>query len=237
MNNPHQVWLKTGIILAVAAASSVITIAADSVVVIPIGNNDLKARVAALEAVLAGVSRNGNDITFSGVNVSIVNGSGTTSGPVNGLGNLIVGYNETRDIGGPDDRSGSHNIIVGSTHNYSSYGGFVAGHFNNITGPYASVSGGYGNTAGGSFASVSGGLSNDAAAMYASVAGGYNNTASGQSASIGGGLNNVAGGQEASVAGGEQNTAGGRAATVSGGLNRSVSGIDDWRAGIYFQDN
>jgi len=86
---------------------------------------DLQSQIDDLKALLNGVSRSDNDITFSGVNVHVVNGTGTTDGTVNGLGNLIVGYNETRGSG--DDRSGSHNIVVGSEHNYSSYGGLVAG--------------------------------------------------------------------------------------------------------------
>jgi hypothetical protein len=40
----------------------------------------LEARIAQLEALLLNVTRNGNDITFSGVNVQIVNGTGTTEG-------------------------------------------------------------------------------------------------------------------------------------------------------------
>ena len=42
-------------------------------------------------------------------------------GPVNGLGNVVIGYNELRGAG--DDRSGSHNLVFGSRNNYSSYGG------------------------------------------------------------------------------------------------------------------
>ena len=34
-----------------------------------------------------------------------------------GLGNLVIGYNEDS---GDDDRSGSHNLIVGGYHSYSS---------------------------------------------------------------------------------------------------------------------
>jgi hypothetical protein len=45
-------------------------------------------------------------IRFHGVNVQIMNGSGMTGGMVDGLGNLIVGYNELRLAG--NDRSGSH---------------------------------------------------------------------------------------------------------------------------------
>ena len=109
----------------------------------------LQGQIDALNALLSGVTRDENDnITFSGVNVHIVNGTGATDGTVNGLGNLIVGYNELRgDIG--DDRTGSHNVVVGTINSYSSAGGLVVGFSNTISGPYSSVSGGGANTASG----------------------------------------------------------------------------------------
>ena len=85
----------------------------------------LTSRVAALEAKLAHVSVSGNDITISGANLHVNNGTGSTDGSVNGLGNLVIGYNELRGAG--DDRSGSHNVVVGSRNNFSSYGGLVGG--------------------------------------------------------------------------------------------------------------
>ena len=113
----------------------------------------LETRIEALENLLANVTRVGNDITFSGANLHIVNGTGTTGGAVNGLGNLVVGYNELRGTG--DDRTGSHNMVVGKNHNYSSYGGLVAGLSNTISGGFASVGGGQYNEASGDCASVS----------------------------------------------------------------------------------
>ncbi|MCP4137533.1 MAG: hypothetical protein GY754_41585 [bacterium] len=111
--------------------------------------------------------------------MQIVSGAGFTngvnndwaSGTVNGLGNLIVGYNEIRvdDVGNPtndDDRSGSHNIIVGKWNNYSSSGGLVAGYQNTISGIYSSVSGGSRNTADGHLSSVSGGYERTATGTY-----------------------------------------------------------------------
>ena len=116
----------------------------------------LEARIAALEALLAGVTRAGDEITVSGANVHIVSGSGTTDGAVNGRGNLIVGYNELRGTG--DVRTGSHNIVVGKRHNFSSFGGLVVGLENSISGNYASVSGGWGNEASFDYSSVNGGF-------------------------------------------------------------------------------
>ncbi len=95
----------------------------------------LTSRVEALEAKLAHVSVSGNDIVVSGANLYVNNGTGSTSGPVNGLGNVVIGYNELRGAG--DDRSGSHNLVVGSRNNYSSYGGFVGGLQAGTTTPFS----------------------------------------------------------------------------------------------------
>ncbi len=148
---------------------------------------------------------------FTGVNVQVVNGTGSTDGTPYGLGNLIVGYNPARTGGfscsigsatNPTDcttaggvwavsyKRGSHNLVIGDRHNYSSYGGLVAGYSNTIKAAAASISGGSYNT-------VSG--------MLSSINGGSNNTASG-------GYSNI-----------------------SGGFQRSVSGQYDWRAGLLFE--
>ena len=106
----------------------------------------LAQRVAALEQKLQSVTVGENELVMTGVNLRIVNGLGTTS-TVNGLGNLIVGYNEERvfDNSGnptPNIRTGSHNVVVGTEHNFSRFGGIVVGTFNEISGDYSSVSGG-----------------------------------------------------------------------------------------------
>ena len=190
-------------------------------------------RVKELETLLEHFSRVGTDVYLTGANLHILSGSGATGGAVNGLGNLIVGYNESRGAG--DDRSGSHNIVVGPRHNYSSYGGLIAGFQNTISGTYAVVSGGNLNTASGNRASVSGGEFNTASGLLSSVSGGRTNTASGLASSVSGGRSNTASGFFASVSGGTQNLASGSRASVSGGLNRTASGIYDWRAGTLFQ--
>jgi hypothetical protein len=106
----------------------------------------------------------------------------------NGLGNLIVGYNEPRAFA-ENVRTGSHNVVVGSQHNFSRFGGLVVGNFNTISGDFASVSGGLGNTASGEFSSVSGGAGNMASGFAASVSGGQENTVSGEFSSVSGGEN------------------------------------------------
>src|SRR4030095_3429438 len=138
-------------------------------------------------------------LRISGVNVQIANGENAT-GLSHGLGNLIVGYQELRGEG--DERSGSHNIIVGQEHNYTSFGGLLAGHHNTTSSPWASVSGGGGNTASGLFASVSGGVANSATGQYSAVSGGIGNTATGTFSSVSGGNVNISSGEAASVSGG-----------------------------------
>lgn len=138
---------------------------------------DQEATVAQLVKLLADVSRTGADMVFKGINVHIVNGTGATDGPVNGRGNLIIGYNEPRGQDGPDIRVGSHNIVVGSKHNYASFGGLLVGAFHTVAAPYSSISGGYGNTAEGSYSTVAGGQLNKASGKYATVSGGMTRSA------------------------------------------------------------
>ena len=97
-------------------------------------------------------------VLISGANLQVVSGEGSTDAPVNGTGNIIIGYDE--DI--TADKSGSHNLVVGRGHAYSSFGGLVVGSGNSIIGAYSSVSGGEDNIASGIFSSVSGGAGNTA---------------------------------------------------------------------------
>jgi len=121
-----------------------------------------------------------NTIQFSGMNVQLVNGTKSTGSTPNGVGNLIIGYNELRDesnaqVKCPSDagterycnrRTGSHMLVIGESNNYTSHSGIVIGHFNETAGEYSSVSGsGY----------------NIASEKYSSVSAGNYNKASGQS--------------------------------------------------------
>ena len=189
----------------------------------------LEARIAALEALLADVTR-GNDpntgqvtLTFTNMNVQIVNGN-TTIGDTNGRGNLIIGYNALRGDG--DDRTGSHMLVIGDENNYTadSFGGMVVGLSNETAADYASVSGGTENTASGDRSSVSGGRFNIASFFTASVSGGYRNEASGADSSVSGGTFNEASGVVSSVSGGLHNTASNEQSSVSGGSNNTASG-------------
>jgi hypothetical protein len=219
------------------------------------GGKRLAQRVAALEDLLKHFSREGNDVFITGANLHIRNGLGSTTcedeqgesipNCPNGLGNVIVGYNEPRP-GGNDIRTGSHNVVVGIQHNFSRFGGLVVGSSSEISGDFAAVSGGVFNTASNFGASVSGGIFNIASGAESSVSGGRENMAKGrQDAILGGALNtttrfssvvsggadNTASGDFAAVSGGQFNTANGDRASVSGGQNITQDTEFGWAAG------
>lgn len=128
----------------------------------------------------------GTDVFFTGCNVHIVNGEESTD-DFNGLGNLIIGYNEASP---ENDRSGSHNLVIGRYHTYSNYGGLLAGESNVITGAHASITAGRYNYASGDGSSIAGGLANYASGAYSSISGGADNGTDGETSYIGGGHNN-----------------------------------------------
>ena len=170
----------------------------------------LEERVEELETLLADVTRedlDGRDtLRFSGMNLQVVNGTDTTAGDPNGLGNLLIGYDRERTLGTPN-RSGSHYLVVGDRHNYTRYGGIVAGFQNTATGNWASVLSGSLNTAEGNESVVVGGVLNTAEGVQSSVLSGSGNTTAGQvSAVVAGSLNN-ADGLGSVVVGGRDGTA------------------------------
>ncbi len=163
---------------------------------------ELEAQVEELSAILQFVyveteevhGLAGPHLIIEGANVHVRSGSGGTSDAcdyrdpdfpncesLTGLGNLIIGYNEKHGKGGRPDpeevRTGSHNLVVGVHHSYSSFGGFVAGRMNAVTGWNASVCGGAVNEASGPFSSVGGGVRNVASGDLASVSGGQDREA------------------------------------------------------------
>jgi hypothetical protein len=169
-------------------------------------------------------------IQVTGANLQIVSGSGKTNGPVNGAGNLIIGYDdvaecftETMFCGGKlPPQSGSHNLVLGTSQEYTSYGAILGGLINHALAPYTFLVG-YENRATGGAASVSGGASNTASEVKASVSGGASNKASGISSSVSGGYENKATEAHAWVGGGILNTA--RFGSVAGGFeNESDEG-------------
>ncbi len=187
---------------------------------------------------------------FDAVNVQVTNGTPiNVHGPsaLNGLGNLIVGYNSDATSGtllcnlgsdytaqpacelaggvwGFNFKTGSHNLVVGEKNSYSSHAGVVAGDGNRITG-LGSVAFGNLNTASGLYSSVSGGYTGTASGANSSVSGGYLSAASGTASSISGGYLSAATGYYSSVFGGALNTASGNYSSVSGGYSNTADGF------------
>ncbi len=157
------------------------------------------------------------DTYITDCNLHVRSGSGATDGPTNGRGNLIVGYDESLS----DTKTGSHNLVVGRWHTYTSYAGLVAGEDNTV----ANAS-----------ATVAGGRTNAATGVASSITGGYLSLANGNFASVCGGASNTASGQFSSVTGGAANVASGDYSTVGGGNTRSATGAHDWRAGTLLED-
>lgn len=220
----------------------------------------LQALVASLQSQVAGgtIPNVGGYVTMdlsnpsrptlrvAGANLQVVNGLGQTVSQPNGLGNVIVGYdesswvfppvcslgqfkNETSCVNGggtwaASHKSGSHNLVIGPYHRYSRSGGLIAGFNNTVNGDYSSVTSGMFNTVSGDLSSISGGYQNTASGPQTSVSGGYNNIASGGESSISGGGNNTTFGYTSSISGGESNTATDNFASVSGGDGNLASG-------------
>jgi hypothetical protein len=192
---------------------------------------DLESRLAAVEAKLASVSVETVDgqptVRFNGVNVQVVDGSGDTSGDVNGRGNLIVGYNLTEP---GEVRTGSHNLVVGDRHSYTSFGGFIAGVNNRVDGVFSTVAGGATNVASGTRSAVLSGYGNRATGIDSTVIAGWDNTVTGEAAVVAGGRDNTAQGQSSMVTGGRDNTATDTQSVVVGGIANSA-GINDVTVG------
>jgi hypothetical protein len=188
-------------------------------------------------------------IQVTGANLQIVSGSGKTNGPVNGAGNLIVGYDEVAScmeafdcFGRLPPQTGSHNLVLGSSQEYTSYGAilgglvnralapatFAVGVENKVSGPGSSVSGGMGNTASGERASVSGGSNNTASGIVSSVSGGHQNKATEGPAWVGGGFLNTA--ESGSVVGGFENHSSGLESAILGG-SKNTAALDSTVSG------
>lgn len=137
-------------------------------------------------------------IQFSGVNLQVISGATGKETAINGLGNLVIGYDEE-----PGTQTGSNNLVLGTFgQSFTSYGGLLAGAKNTVNGESASVVGGRSNTAG----------------PHASVTGGESNKAKGEEATVSGGGGGEASGPLTSVTGGRLGKAAFRASTVLGGL-------------------
>ena len=129
----------------------------------------------------------GPNITFHGANIHIVNGMGATQ-LMNGLGNLIIGYDEFEvpntlfPVGG---RTGSHNVIIGKSHCWfgtnttgnsagTAYGNLMAGE-SNWTMTAGQFVAGFENEVVGRWASILGGSNNETFAERTVILGGVDN--------------------------------------------------------------
>jgi len=153
----------------------------------------------------------GPHVIFTGVNLHVRSGHPSgNSYTENGLGNLVIGYNEPSDSSFPAERGGSHNVVVGPNHRYNFGVGLIVGGSSRLGNDGASVSGGFMNTASGLFAAAGAGLRNEASGDFASVSGG---------------ADNVAGANASVVSAGQLNQATGDLSAVSGGFNNVASGV------------
>lgn len=187
----------------------------------------LATRASALEDKTRFMSTSDTETYFTGTNVHILNGLGATNGnpddprtlnpdatDVNGLGNLIIGYNAS--LGFSNVQTGSHNLVLGDYNNYASFGGIAAGWDNTIQAPYASTLGG---------------RSNRAVAEWSTIVGGAFGLTDGSTTSILGGNANRASEIDATVCGGSGNHASARFSTVGGGGGVSQGAEFGWSAG------
>ena len=176
------------------------------------------------------------DFIVDGCNLHLQNGMGQTR-TMNGYGNLIIGYNKNE----VSTRTGSHNLILGDLHEYTSYGGIVSGTENTLAAPEAAILGGGQNHA--NFISavilaadrgqadgnvvLIGGQRNygSADAHFSAVIGGIENQVTGPSSVVVAGQLNIASGGASFVCGGTENNAGGGGDVVCGGsANKSTGG-------------
>ena len=211
------------------------------------------ANLRGLNGVLSIETLNGaKTVRLTGVNLQVVNGLNRTD-TVNGTGNLIVGYDEANtfttkpicsiahSIAGLElndeaaclsaggifsvqQKTGSHNLVMGLANGYSSFGGIVSGRFNYINEMFAAAVAGVDNRASGRFSGIFGGQGHLTQESGTTVLGGIGAQARGHLATVVGGAGNVATGENATVTGGERNTASGRTSYAAGGLINTASG-------------
>ena len=175
------------------------------------------------------------DFIVDGCNLHVQNGMGQT-GTTNRYGNLIIGYNKNE----VSTRTGSHNLIVGDLHEYTSYGGIVSGTENTLASSNATILSGDQNRVNFTSAVILGadrGIADgnvvlvggqrnygSADAHFAAVIGGIENQVTGGSAVVVAGTLNVASGGNSLVCGGSENSAGGGSDVACGGSRNKSTG-------------
>jgi len=175
------------------------------------------------------------DFIVDGCNLHVQNGLGQT-GTMNRYGNVIIGYNKNE----VSTRTGSHNLILGDLHEYTSYGGIVSGTENTLAAPSATILGGglnHANFVGATILAADrgqadgnvvliGGSRNygSADAHFGVVVGGVENGVTVAGAVVVAGTMNVGAGGDSLACGGSENTAGGGGDVVCGGSRNKSNG-------------
>lgn len=170
----------------------------------------------------------GPNIVFTGANLHVVNGA-LGRGKVNGLGNLIIGYDEAPVNLQPGDRSGSHNLVMGEDNTFTSkgVGGVVFGVNNRLDAFFTSILGGINNTAAGGadYSVIVGGDSNRVLYRDAEVVvGGYQNTCFDSFCVAVGGQDNGVDGIASVIVSGGHNTTIVDSYCILGGYNINAAG-------------
>ena len=142
-------------------------------------------------------------LIVEGCDLQIRSGGGRTDA-ITGTGNIILGYNELESQS--TARTGSHNLVIGTGHQYRSHSGIVSGRSNSINAAAGSILGGFGNSVDGEASTISGGQGNTVRAQIGHISGGSWNMVVANEASIMGGSSNVAQGVGSAILGGKGHT-------------------------------
>jgi hypothetical protein len=201
--------------------------------------DELRARNEAVVSKLGCVLKfsGPRDFIVDGCNLHIQNGAGQT-GTTNRYGNLIIGYNKNEVA----TRTGSHNLIIGDLHEYTSYGGIVSGNENTLAAPNTTILSSVESSAnfiGDALVGANTGITDGSAviiggtrsyasadAQFGAVIGGTENRATaGGAVAVGGTMNN-AGGGDSLVCGGSENVSTGGQSTVCGGSQNQATALE-----------
>lgn len=192
----------------------------------------LQSQVAFLEASAVpglgdyvSVDDSAHTILVSGANLQVHNGYGANWS--NGLGNVILGYNQLQAEQDPvDTRNGSHNMVIGGGHFYTGNHNLISGMTNRAYGSQGVVFG-FNNRSWDSNNTVLGGGNNGAYGFATTVVGGGGNNTYGSYDVVLGGGGNVTDGTYDVIVGGNNNATNGEFLVCLGGLSNQAYGSDN----------
>jgi hypothetical protein len=165
---------------------------------------------------------------LSAANLQISNGLANNT--PNGLGNLILGHNDTEGMNDTIGRGGSHVLVIGDGHAYSGTNGIVSGRYATLNGDNSAVISGIGGHVDAELSAILGGHNNriHPSAWSSVIAGGETNSARASHNSIIGGQGNVSGTDSTDsrfslIAGGRYNELqAGYCGTIAGGYGNTL---------------